>query len=101
MDLETGNLKRRGPIPLHPGCIYALSSGMMSENTVSNTFAAQGFMENQKNAIYFVGYTDSATPVARIKAAQRGDLVKHDDRLPAVPPLSDVHSFYLSGHVPV
>jgi len=98
MDLETGNRKRRGPIPLHPGCIYALSSGMMSENTVSNTFAAQGFMENQKNAIYFVGYTDSATPGARIKAAKRGDLVKMDERLPAVPLLCDVDTFDFSGH---
>ncbi|MFM2297844.1 MAG: hypothetical protein RL117_1551 [Verrucomicrobiota bacterium] len=98
MALETGNRKRRGPIPLHPGCIYALSSGMMSENTVSNTFAAQGFMENPKNAIYFVGYTDSATPGARIKAAQRGDLVKLDERLPAIPLRCDVENFDFSGH---
>lgn len=98
MVLETGSRKRRGPIPLHPGCIYALSSGMMSENTVSNTFAAQGFIENKKNAIFFVGYTDSATPGARIKAATKGDLIKLDDRLPAVPMLCDKDDFDFSGH---
>jgi predicted metal-dependent RNase len=98
MKLETGNRKRRGPIPLHPGCIYALSSGMMSENTASNTFAAQGFMENPKNAIFFVGYTDSATPGARIKAAHKGDLITMDARLPRVPLLCDVETFDFSGH---
>ena len=98
MELQAGSRKRKGPIPLHPGCIYALSSGMMSENTVSNQFAAQGFMENRKNAIYFVGYTDSATPGARIKAAVKGDMVKLDERLPAVPLLCDKDEFDFSGH---
>lgn len=98
MKLETGNRKRRGPIPLHPGCIYALSSGMMSENTASNTFAAQGFMENQKNAIFFVGYTDSETPGYRIKTAEKGDLITMDSRLPRVPLLCDVETFDFSGH---
>jgi predicted metal-dependent RNase len=98
MKLEVGNRKRRGPIPLHPGCIYALSSGMMSENTASNTFAAQGFIENPKNAIFFVGYTDSSTPGARIKAAQKGDLITMDARLPRVPLLCDVDTFDFSGH---
>ena len=98
MKLEVGSRKRRGPIPLNPGCIYALSSGMMSENTVSNTFAAQGFIENKKNAIFFVGYTDSATPGARIKASKKGDLIKLDDRLPAVPMLCDKDDFDFSGH---
>ena len=48
MELAGGNKKRVGPIPFNNGCIYALSSGMMTEKTVSNNFARQGSPRKQK-----------------------------------------------------
>ncbi len=53
--------RQRGDIRYRPGCIYALSSGMMTEKTVSNIFA-RGFIHNPKNALLFVGYAAEDTP---------------------------------------
>lgn len=98
MQIQAGTKRRRGPIPLQPGCIYALSSGMMTENTVSNAFAAQGFIENANNGLFFVGYADPESPAGRIKVAQQGDSVKLDERLPAVPLRCQCEEFDFSGH---
>src|SRR5690606_14107921 len=71
MELEAGNRKRKGAaIPFVSGCIYALSSGMMTEKTVSNIFARQGLLENKKHGLFFVGYADPESPGGKIRAAQ-------------------------------
>ena len=66
----------QGAHPFGAGCIYALSSGMMSENTVSNNFARQGILENKRHGLFFVGYADPETPGGRIRMAQPGDSVR-------------------------
>lgn len=98
MELEAGNKKRKGPIPFHPGCIYALSSGMMSEKTVSNTFARQGVLENPKHGLFFVGYADPETPGGKIRSAKTGDSILLDPAYPAVPLNCEVRVFDFSGH---
>ncbi len=98
MDLAGGNKRRRGPIPFHNGCIYALSSGMMSEKTVSNQFARQGLLENPKHGLFFVGYADSETPGGKIRAASPGDKVELDSAHPPVPLNCEVKAFDFSGH---
>jgi len=98
MDLEAGNKKRKGPIPLQQGAIYCLSSGMMSENTVSNTFARIGFLDNPKNAIHFVGYADPASPAGHIRLGQTGDKVVLDPKFPAVARKCEMEIFDFSGH---
>lgn len=98
MELAGGNKRRVGPIPFHNGCIYALSSGMMSEKTVSNNFARQGVLENKKHGLFFVGYADSETPGGRIRAAQPGDKVLLDPAYPPVPLNCEVRIFDFSGH---
>jgi pimeloyl-ACP methyl ester carboxylesterase len=55
-----------------PGRIYALSSGMMSEYTVSNDFAYH-FIDNPKNAVLFVGYADPDSPGGHLRRAALGD----------------------------
>lgn len=98
MELEAGSKKRKGPIPFHPGCIYALSSGMMSEKTVSNNFARQGILENAKHGLFFVGYADPETPGGKIRAAKHGDFVVLDAALPAVQLNCEMRIFDFSGH---
>lgn len=98
MELEGGGRKRRGPIPLRSGCIYALSSGMMSENTVSNIFARNGILENKRNGLFFVGYADPATPGGRIRAASPGDKILLDPAFPEVPLRCETRVFDFSGH---
>lgn len=98
MDLEAGSRKRSGPIPFLPGCIYALSSGMMTEKTVSNNFARQGLLENKKHGLFFVGYADPDSPGGRIRAAQPGDEVLLDPAYPPVKLNCEVKVFDFSGH---
>ncbi len=98
MEIEGSDRKRKGPIPFGAGCIYALSSGMMSENTVSNVFARQGLLENKRNGLFFVGYCDPETPGGRIRAAKPGELVKLDDSHEGVPLRCEMRVFDFSGH---
>jgi predicted metal-dependent RNase len=98
MDLQAGNRKRQGPIPLNPGAIYCLSSGMMSENTVSNQFARAGFLENPKNSLHFVGYADPDSPAGHLRAGETGDSVVLDARHAPVQRRCEMEIFDFSGH---
>jgi len=77
MELRTGNRRKRTPIEYKPGAIYCLSSGMMSEKTISNVFA-RGFIQNPKNSLLFVGYADESTPGGKIKEASSGEIIRLD-----------------------
>jgi predicted metal-dependent RNase len=98
MDIYAGTKKRKGPIPLVQGAIYALSSGMMSENTVSNQFARIGFLENKKNGLFFVGYADPDSPAGKIRQAQHGDPIVMDPKQPPVKLKCEMEVFDFSGH---
>ncbi len=98
MEIMGSDKKRKGPIPFGPGCIYALSSGMMSENTVSNIFARQGVLENKKHGLFFVGYADPETPGGRIRVAKPGDSVLLDPAHPPVKLRCEMRIFDFSGH---
>ena len=89
--------RRRYEIPQQPRTIYALSSGMMSEGTTSNKFAWK-FLDNPRNTIAFVGYTDSETPGARVRAAKQGDMIKLADDLAPAKLNCRVESFDFSAH---
>ncbi|SDT86064.1 RNA processing exonuclease, beta-lactamase fold, Cft2 family [Verrucomicrobium sp. GAS474] len=56
------------------GDLYLISSGMMTEKTLSNTLG-QKFLENEKNSIFFVGYCDTESPAGRLLATPKGDYV--------------------------
>ncbi|MGN0820380.1 MAG: MBL fold metallo-hydrolase [Akkermansia sp.] len=63
-----------GPLVPSPGNIYLVSSGMMSEHTISNALA-RTVMTHPNDSILFVGYSDPESPAGRIKAANTGDPV--------------------------
>jgi len=97
MDVVTGKRSRkRTPIEYKRGAIFCLSSGMMSEKTVSNVFA-RGFLPNEKNSLLFVGYSASDTPGGVIRTSNSGDLVRLDGSH-KVPLNCEVHEFDFSGH---
>ena len=98
MEVKTGGRrKKRVPIVYQPGCIYALSSGMMTEKTVSNNFA-RGFISNPKNHLLFVGYADPASPAGHIRAGKQGDLINLDPEQPPVQFNCPMEIFDFSGH---
>jgi predicted metal-dependent RNase len=97
MEIQTGNRRSRKPIPNRPGCIYALSSGMMSEKTVSNIFARE-FITKPQNTLIFVGYADPETPGGKIRVAERGSHVVLDPALSPVLFNCDLEVLDFSGH---
>ncbi len=99
MDLKAGSRRRkRAPIIPEAGTIYCLSSGMMTEKTVSNAFARAGFLENRKNSLLFVGYADPDSPAGHIRAAAHGDKIVLDPAHPPVPFRAEMDVFDFSGH---
>ncbi len=98
--IETHGLPKQGKAPLtvSAGNIYLVSSGMMSEHTVSNTLAAQ-VLPHPKDAVLFVGYSDPESPAGRIKATQPGELVRLKDKGGQAYPLNcRIERFDFSGH---
>ncbi len=89
--------RRRREITYQSRAIYLLSSGMMSEGTTSNSFAFR-FIENPKNAVAFVGYTDPETPGYRLRTAAKGDQVVLNRELPPSTLHARVESFDFSAH---
>lgn len=93
--------RKRGPgrpqIDYQPRTIYALSSGMMTEGTTSNSFANK-FIDNPRNAVAFVGYTDPLSPGYRLRTAKAGEKIKLSADLPAVELHARIESFDLSAH---
>lgn len=83
-----------------PGRIYALSSGMMSEHTVSNRFARH-ILRSPQHSLIFVGYADSETPAGKILEVGRGGRVQLDAKRDHETEIKcEVHRFDFSGHAP-
>lgn len=98
--VETHGLPRQGTAPLvaSPGNIYLVSSGMMSEHTVSHTLAEQ-IITHPDDAILFVGYSDPETPAGKIKAAHHSEMVHLREKGGQAYPLKcRVECFDFSGH---
>jgi Cft2 family RNA processing exonuclease len=97
IDILVAPRSRRRQITYQNRAIYLLSSGMMSEGTTSNQFAFR-FVENPRNAVAFVGYTDPETPGYRLRTAASGQQVVLSRELPPVTLQARVESFDFSAH---
>ncbi len=62
--------REAGEAPIKPGRIYALSSGMMTERTLSNVFARR-MLADKRHSVLFVGYADPDSPAGKLRAAAR------------------------------
>jgi Cft2 family RNA processing exonuclease len=89
--------REAGVTPIKPGRIYLLSSGMMTEKTLSNVFGRR-MLEDRRHSILFVGYADPASPAGRLRAAAPGDMVQLDSETPPVPLRCQVEAFDFSAH---
>jgi predicted metal-dependent RNase len=86
-----------GALPLKAGRIYALSSGMMTEKTISNTFARQ-VLSDPTQTLIFVGYSDPNSPAGKILATAQGEAVQLSPEFPPQILRCRVERFYFSGH---
>lgn len=97
---ELRRLPRGREPEFRPGEIYALSSGMMSEHTVSHRFARR-ILASERNALLFVGYADEDAPGGRILAAGQGGRVALSSDSPHESEIRcAVERFDFSGHAP-
>jgi Cft2 family RNA processing exonuclease len=83
--------------PIRPGRIYALSSGMMTEHTLSNVIAPQ-FLPNPAHGIFFVGYADPDSPAGRLRNAKKGETFHLAPDLPGETLRCRVETFGFSAH---
>jgi len=88
---------RQADPPIQKDRIYALSSGMMTEKTLSNSFARR-ILDRPEHTLMFVGYADPASPAGRVKATAAGGDVQLDPDFPPQKLLCHVHQFAFSGH---
>jgi len=97
IEILVASRRKKKDITYQPRCLYALSSGMMSENTTSNVFAAK-FLDNPRNSVAFVGYTDVDSPGYKVRHAKPGEKISLDKRQPPVQVNCRVESFDFSAH---
>lgn len=81
------------------GHIYAISSGMMTENTLSNLFARH-ILSNPAHGLFFVGYADPESPAGVIRQTPHGETVQLDSRTRPQRLLCRVEEFDFSAHAP-
>jgi len=79
------------------GHIYLISSGMMTENTLSNIFA-QEFLAHERHGIFFVGYCDPQSPAGLLRATKPGDSVTLSAAYGAQPVRCPVRHFDFTAH---
>ena len=89
--------KAASATPLKGERIYAISSGMMTEKTLSNSFARQ-VLSDPAHALFFVGYADPLSPAGRIRAAAHGDTVQLSPEFPPQPLNCALEQFNFSAH---
>ena len=90
----------RGQIPqISQGNVYTLSSGMMTEKTLSNRLGRQ-FINNPRNLVASVGYADPDSPLAKVLGSEEDESIQIDSNYDPVKRRCSVESFDFSGHSP-
>lgn len=97
----TGAITLRGRelerAPIDKPRVYALSSGMMTEMTLSHAFAGR-ILSHPRCSLFFVGYTDPESPAGRLRAAGMGGHVSLQDHSPTLEILCQIEEFNFSAH---
>lgn len=94
---ETIDSRRLPALRIRGGHIYLVSSGMMSQHTTSHTLARL-FFPRSNDSIFFVGYTDPASPSGLLRKAGQGGEVEWGDRSGPLPVQCEVRAFDLTAH---
>lgn len=79
------------------GRLFVITAGMMSEHTASHNLALR-MLEDEKQAIFFVGYADPETPGGRLRAAKPGEEFLFSPSAGKVKRLCEMEEFDLTAH---
>jgi Cft2 family RNA processing exonuclease len=89
--------RKREKLNLSDGHIFVITAGMMSENTAAHDLALR-MAGDERQAIFFVGYTDPDTPGGRLKAAKQGETFTFSPSGGELTRLCQVEDFDLTAH---
>jgi len=92
--LEQGQADK---IKLTGGRIFVLTAGMMSENTAAHNLALR-MIGDERQSIFFVGYSDPDTPGGRLRAARHGETFRFSPSGGEVTRRCQVQEFDLTAH---
>jgi Cft2 family RNA processing exonuclease len=92
--LEQGQIEK---ISLSGGRIFVITAGMMSENTAAHNLALR-MIGDERQSIFFVGYTDPDTPGGRLRTARQGQTFQFSPSGGEVTRLCDIQEFDLTAH---
>ena len=97
MPMEVVGGRDMSKLPVVPRTVYAVSSGMMTPNTLSNVLAPR-ILGNPAAHCMFIGYSDPQSPAGHLRASAPGDEVLLDPRRGPVRRRCKVEEFTLSAH---
>jgi Cft2 family RNA processing exonuclease len=89
--------KKLEQMNLRGGHIFVLTAGMMTEKTAAHDLAVR-MIGDDRQAIFFVGYTDPDTPGGRLRAAQPGETFILSPSAGEVTRRCEVENFDLTAH---
>lgn len=92
--LEPGQAQQ---MKLGGGKIFVVTAGMMSENTAAHDIGAR-MVEDERQAIFFVGYTDPDTPGGKLKASKVGEPFVFSPSVGELTRRCDLQDFDLTAH---
>jgi len=79
------------------GRVYALSSGMMTPKTLSNTFARR-IVDQPRHSVFFVGYADPESPAGILRNARPNEQVILDPGEASQHVRCHIEQFQFSAH---
>lgn len=82
---------------LNGGRIFVLTAGMLTECTPAHDLALR-MIEDERQAIFFVGYADPSTPGGRLKASKPGETFVFSATAGEVTRRCDIQEFDLTAH---
>jgi Cft2 family RNA processing exonuclease len=88
---QSENMKLTG------GKFFVITAGMMSENTAAHNLAVR-MAEDERQAIFFVGYADPSTPGGRLKAAKDGETFVFSPSAGRLTRKCEIQDFDLTAH---
>jgi Cft2 family RNA processing exonuclease len=77
--------------------IFVVTAGMMTEKTAAHELGAR-MVQDEKQAIFFVGYADPDTPGGRLKAAKQGESFIFSPSIGEITRQCEVDDFDLTAH---
>ncbi len=79
------------------GRLFVITAGMMNEHTAAHDLALR-MVGDERQAIFFVGYTDPDTPGGRLRAAKPGETFQFSPSGGALTRACQIEDFDLTAH---